>query len=218
MTRARPLRPCDSKSAARKTIFVSAAAIRVRKLTGPHKRAHVKASTALAATQGALPSRMHRAHRVSRALALTVVLVCAVSCDLPDASPTPVDANRPRVTMTVIPGTVEIVPSGPGTIGYQYQACPQIRNPSGVSVHLSLMEFTPIGADGTLYDPQGTVGGFSIPAGRDSSQCWGFSAFRVTHPTPARYRLRFTYYMLDNPTLLSVEGTSTLTLIPSRFL
>jgi hypothetical protein len=79
------------------------------------------------------------------------------------------------------------------------------------------MEFTPIGADGTLYDPQGTVGGFSIPAGRDSSQCWGFSAFRVTHPTPARYRLRFTYYMLDNPTLLSVEGTSTLTLIPSRF-
>jgi hypothetical protein len=154
---------------------------------------------------------------MSRSVALSLVLACAVACELPPASPTPVDSNRPLVTMSVVPGTVEIVPSSPGTVGYQYQACPQIRNPSGVSVHLSLMEFTPIGSDGTLYAPQGAVGGFSIPPGRDSSLCWGFSAFRVTHPTPVRYRLRFTYFMLDNPALLSVEGMSTLTLIPSRF-
>jgi len=164
-----------------------------------------------------LPSRVHRAKKMSRALALSLVLVCSVSCDLPEASPTPVDPNRPLVTMNVVPGTVEVAPSTPGTVGYQYQACPLIRNPSGVSVNLSRMEFTPIGADGTMYAPQAIGGGFSIPPGRDNSQCWGFSAFRVTHPTPVRYRLRFTYYMLDNPTLLSVEGTSTLTLIPSRF-
>lgn len=118
--------------------------------------------------------------------------------------------------MTVIPGTVEVVPSIPGTIGYQYQACPQIRNPSGVSVHLSSIEFTPIGLDGTLYAPQSIVGGFSLPAATDSSQCWIFVG-SGTHAAPVRYRLRFTYYTRDNPTQLSVEGSSTLTVIPSRF-
>ena len=155
---------------------------------------------------------------MSRFLNLALVLAGVASgCGLPPAFPTPVDMNRPLVTMTVAPGTVEIVPSSPGTIGYQYQACPQIRNPSGVTVRLSLMEFTPSGPEGILYPTQGTVGGFSIPPGRDSSQCWGFSEFRATHPAPVRYQLRFSYYMADSPAVLSVEGTSTLTLIPSRF-
>lgn len=154
---------------------------------------------------------------MSRALVLALVIVCSVSCDLPEASPTPVDPNRPLVTMSVGPGTVEIVPSTTGTVGYQYQACPLIHNPSGATVRLSLMEFTPSGPDGTLYATQGIVGGFSIPPGRDSSQCWGFSEFRATHPAAVRYQLRFSYYMADSPALLSVEGTSTLTLVPSRF-
>lgn len=120
--------------------------------------------------------------------------------------------------MSLGPGTVEPAASTPGTLGYYYQACPQLRNPSGVSVRLSSMEFTPSGPDGAVYATQGIVGGFSIAPGSQSSQCWTFSEFRVTHPTAVSYRLRFTYYMEDNATLLSVEGTSTLTLIPSRFI
>jgi hypothetical protein len=158
---------------------------------------------------------MHRAHEMSSALVLSLVLVCSVSCELPHASPTPIDADRPLVTMAAVPGTVEIAPSPPGTIGYRYEVCPQIRNPSGVPVYLSRIDFTPIGADGTPYGPQ-WIGSFSIPAGGDSSQCIGFSAFGVTYPMPAGYRLAVTYYMLDNPAQLSVEGMSTLTLLPRR--
>jgi hypothetical protein len=121
--------------------------------------------------------------------------------------------------MSVSPGTVEVArSSSPGTVGYYYQACFQLSNPSGgATVKLSEMAFTPSGADGSLYATQSIVGGFSVPAGRNHSDCWGFSEFNVTHPTAARYRLRFTYYMSDNPSLVSVEGTSTLALIPSRF-
>lgn len=121
--------------------------------------------------------------------------------------------------MSVGPGTVEPARSSPGTVGYYYQACFQLSNPTGgATVNLSKMEFTPTGPDGSIYATQGTVGGFSVLAGRDYSGCWGFSEFNVTHPAPVSYRLRFTYYMSDNPTLLSVEGTSTLTVIPSRFI
>lgn len=120
--------------------------------------------------------------------------------------------------MSVGPGTVELAPSTPGTVGYYFNACPLLRNPSGVTVNLASMEFTPTGPDGTVYTTQATVGGFSIAPGGQSSQCWGFSVFRVTHPTPVSYRLRFNYYMADNATRLSVEATSTLTVLPSRFL
>jgi hypothetical protein len=150
---------------------------------------------------------------------MAIVLACAtVNCELPAASPSPIDSDRPRVTMDVGPGTVETArSSAPGTIGYLYQACPRLSNPSGTAVHLSKMEFTPSGPDGGVYATQGTVGGFSIGPRNSYSGCWGFFEFNVTHPTPVTYRLRFTYYMSDNPTLLFVEGTSALTVIPSRF-
>jgi hypothetical protein len=152
-------------------------------------------------------------------LGMAIILACAaVNCELSPATPSPIDPDRPLVTMAVSPGTVETArSSAPGTIGYLYQACPRLSNPSDTAVHLSKMEFTPSGPDGGVYATQGTVGGFSIPAGNFYAGCWGFSEFNVTHPTAVMYRLRFTYYMSDNPTLLSVEGTSTLTVIPSRF-
>lgn len=120
--------------------------------------------------------------------------------------------------MKAFPGTVETSRSFSGETNYVYRVCSEITNPAGrVRIGMSQMEFIPVGADGTSYPPQGLFGGYSIDPGTTSSQCWSFQEFNSTHGPAATYRLRFTYYGAETPALLSVEASSNLSLITSRF-
>jgi hypothetical protein len=119
--------------------------------------------------------------------------------------------------MIVGPGTVQPVRGSVlNTSSYSYQACFGLSNSSSIPANLSKMEFTPTGPDGSVYATQTIDGGFSVVSGQDYSGCWGFTEFNSAHGTPTTYRLRFTFYYQDNPTLRFVEGTSTLTPLPFR--
>ena len=147
---------------------------------------------------------------IARGIVAVAILV-SVGCELSPAEPTPVDPDRPRPTLTVSPGTVATRLSSAGT-QYDYQACYSFTNPSGgFRVRMSEFEFIPIGADGTAYPASGISTAYPIASGTTVSECPVFQRFFATHPAATRYRLRVMYSMFDNPSILSVEGTSTLT-------
>jgi hypothetical protein len=146
----------------------------------------------------------------ARAVIAAFALCLSCGCSMPPAAPTPVPDDGTRPTLLVSPGTVDVTAGTGGRLNFLYRVCTRISNVAGkAAIAVDKLQLTPFGAAGS-YPGNTIFTSGRVPEGHELSDCRNYQVFNATHPVATQYRLQLTYFMYDNPTVLTLEASSTL--------